>query len=146
MQEPALRRSALPLRQGPSLDLRSPGLLNILPRILSFDNHRVTFAYRDYKDGNAQKSMELPATEFLHRFLMHVVPPRFTRIRYYGFFSNRDRSANIAKARELIGSTRKLRHRDPVPDPRLCPQCHDGMMRLRSRVDPQRPRTWFDSS
>jgi hypothetical protein len=115
-------------------------------RILGFDNDRVTFAYRDYKDGNTQKSMELPPTEFLRRFLIHVVPPRFTRIRYYGFLANRGRAANIAKARALIGSTRKLRPRDPAPDPRLCPQCHEGTMRVRSRVDPQRPRTWFDSS
>ena|SRR5712691_581093 len=115
-------------------------------RILAFDNDRVTFAYRDYKDGNAQKSMELPATEFLRRFLLHVVPPRFTRIRYYGFLSNRHRAANIAKARVLIGSARKLRPRDPAPDSRLCPQCHKGTLRIRSRVDPQRPRTWFDSS
>jgi hypothetical protein len=115
-------------------------------RILAFNDEHVTFAYRDSKNGNAQKSMELPATEFLHRFLLHVVPPRFTRIRYYGFLSNRDRAANIAKARTLIGSTRKLRPRDPAPDPRLCPQCRQGTMRVASRIDPQRPRTWFDSS
>jgi hypothetical protein len=115
-------------------------------RILAFDGERVTFRYRDYKDGNAQKPMELPATEFLRRFLMHVVPPRFTRIRYYGFLSNRDRAANIEKARALIGSTRKLSPRHPAPDPRLCPQCHVGTMRTRSLVDPQCPRTWFDSS
>lgn len=115
-------------------------------RILAFDGDRVTFAYRDSRSGNAQKSMELPATEFLHRFLLHVVPPRFTRIRYYGFLSNRDRAANIAQARALIGSTRKLRPRDPAPDLRLCPQCHNGTMSIRSRIDPQRPRTWCDSS
>ena len=115
-------------------------------RIVAFDGDRVTFAYRDYKDGNSQKSMQLPATVFLRRFLMHVVPPRFTRIRYYGFLSNRDRAVNIAKARALIGSTRRLAPRAPTPDPRLCPQCHKGTMRTHSRVDPQRPRTWFDSS
>lgn len=115
-------------------------------RILSFDNDTVTFSYRDYHDGNAQKTMQLPATEFLRRFLLHVVPPRFTRIRYYGFFANRDRTLNIAKARALIGSTRMLRPRAPVPDPRLCPQCRKGTMRIASRIDPQRRRTWFDSS
>jgi hypothetical protein len=115
-------------------------------RILSFENDIVTFSYRDYRDGNAQKSMPLPATEFRRRFLLHVVPPRFTRIRYYGFLSNRDRTVNIAKARALIGSTRKLRSRAPAPDPRLCPQCHKGTMRIASRIDPQRRRTWFDSS
>ncbi len=115
-------------------------------RILAFDGENVTFRYRDYKDDNAQKTMQLPATELLDRFLLHVVPKRFTRIRYYGFLANRDRNANIAKARALIGSPRKLTPREPRPDPRLCPQCHQGIMRTRARVDPQRPRTWFDSS
>jgi hypothetical protein len=90
--------------------------------------------------------MELDATELLDRFLQHVVPPRFTRIRYYGFLANRDRAANIEKARELIGSARELRTREPSPDPRLCPQCRQGKLRPGPRIDPQRPRTWFDSS
>lgn len=115
-------------------------------RITAFDGERVTFQYRDYHHGNAQKPMELQATELLRRFLMHVVPKRFTRIRYYGFLANRDRTANIEKARALIGSSRKLTPRPPAPDPRLCPHCHQGTMRTRARVDPARPRTWFDSS
>jgi hypothetical protein len=115
-------------------------------RITAFDGERVTFQYRDYHDGNARKSMDLPAVELLRRFLLHVVPARFTRIRYYGFLANRDRSANIEKARALIASTRTLSPRAPAPDPRRCPQCHQGTMRMRAKIDPQRPRTWFDSS
>jgi hypothetical protein len=115
-------------------------------RITAFDGERVTFQYRDYHDGNARKSMDLPAVEFLRRFLMHVVPARFTRIRYYGFLANRDRSANIEKARALIGSTRTLAPRTPAPDPLRCPQCGQGTLRTRAKIDPQRPRTWFDSS
>ena len=112
-------------------------------RLLAFDGENVSFRYRDYHDGNAQKSMELPATEFLRRFLMHVVPKRFTRVRYYGFLANRDRDANIEKARTLIGSRRQLAPRTPRADPRLCPKCQQGTMRTRARVDPQRARTWF---
>jgi hypothetical protein len=115
-------------------------------RILSFQNDTVTFAYRDYKDGSTQKTMALPAADFLGRFLQHVVPPRFTRVRYYGFLSNRDRTAKFAKARALIGSSRKLPPRAPAPDARLCPQCKQGTLRIHARIDPQRPRTWFDSS
>ena len=115
-------------------------------RILSFDGQTVTFSWRDYADGNAQKTMTLSAVEFLRRFMMHVVPPRFTRVRYYGFFANRDRAANIAKARELIGSTRTLRPSAPIPNPRLCPQCHTGTMRRMASVDPRCHRTWFDTS
>lgn len=115
-------------------------------RILSFDGETVTFSWRDYADGNAQKTMELDAVKFLRRFLQHVLPPRFTRVRYYGFLANRDRTANIAKARELIGSRRTLHPRPPIPDPRLCPQCRKGTMRRMAQVDPQCHRTWFDTS
>jgi hypothetical protein len=115
-------------------------------RILSFDGEAVTFSWRDYADDNAPKTMELEAVEFLRRFLQHVLPPRFTRVRYYGFLANRDRAANIARARELIGSKRPLRPRPPIPDPRLCPQCRKGTMHRMAPVDPQCDRTWFDTS
>lgn len=113
-------------------------------RLLAFDGENVTFRYRDYRDGNRQKSIELPAVELLRRFLLHVVPKRFTRIRYYGFLANRDREANIEKARTLIGYRRQLAPRAPGPDPRLCPKCQQGTMRTRAFVDPQRARTWFE--
>lgn len=115
-------------------------------RILSFDGETVTFSWRDYDDHNARKTMTLDSVEFLRRFVQHVLPPRFTRVRYYGFLSNRDRAINVANARELIGSKRPLQPRTPTPDPRLCPQCHKGTMRRRSPIDPQCHRTWFDSS
>jgi len=115
-------------------------------RILSFNGETVTFSWRDYADDNAQKTMELDAVEFLRRFLQHVVPLRFTRVRYYGFLANRDRAANIARARELIGSKRPCLPRPTIPDPRLCPQCRKGTMRRLAPVDPQCDRTWFDTS
>lgn len=115
-------------------------------RILAFDGETVTFSWRDYTDHNTQKTMDLDAVEFLRRFLQHVLPPRFTRVRYYGFLANRDRAANIARARELIGSKRSLRPPPTIPDPRLCPQCHRGTMRRMAQVDPQCDRTWFDTS
>lgn len=115
-------------------------------RILSFDGETVTFSWRDYAANNARKIMTLDAAEFLRRFLMHVLPPRFTRVRYYGFLANRDRSVNVARARELIASRRPLRPRTPVPSPRLCPQCRKGTMGRGPRVDPQCDRTWFDTS
>lgn len=115
-------------------------------RIRTFDGETVTFSWRDYADHNADKTMDLDAVEFLRRFLQHVLPPRFTRVRYYGFLANRDRAANVAAARELIASKRSLRPRAPIPDPRLCPQCRKGTMRRIAPVDPQCNRTWFDTS
>jgi hypothetical protein len=115
-------------------------------RILSFDGEDVTFSWRDYANDNAQETMNLDAVEFLRRFLQHVVPLRFTRVRYYGFLANRDRAVKIARARELIGSKRTLLPRPLSPDPRLCPQCRKGTMRRMAPVDPQCDRTWFDTS
>jgi hypothetical protein len=114
-------------------------------RILDFDGQNVTFAWRDYADHNAQKTMTLPAVEFLRRYAMHIVPSRFTRIRYFGFLANRVRAANLDKARRLLASPRP--HRPPDPHfAAVCPGCGQGTMLRGRRVDPQHPRTWFDSS
>lgn len=113
-------------------------------RLLAFDGEHVSFSWRDYSDGNARKSITLDTDEFIRRFLMHVVPRGFVRIRYYGFLANRVRAASIEKARELIGSRRQPRPR-PLPVP-LCSQCHKGKMLPLALVPPARPRTWFDTS
>ncbi len=93
-------------------------------RILGYENHQVRFRYRDYKDGNRTKECTLEGQEFLRRFLLHVLPERFVRIRYFGFFANRHRAENIERARALIGRRDPLRfHRERVKPQRLCPVC-----------------------
>ena len=114
-------------------------------RILAFDGENVTFSWRDYADDNEQNVMTLPAAEFLRRFAMHIVPPRFTRIRYYGFLANRIRTDSLEKARQFLGSLRLPRPAVIRWAP-LCPRCHQGTMLRVARLDPQRPRTWFDTS
>jgi hypothetical protein len=71
-------------------------------RILKCENDRVFFRYRDYRDNNRQKVMSLPAVEFIRRFLLHVLPKRFVRIRYVGLLANRVRSRNILLCRRLL--------------------------------------------
>lgn len=93
-------------------------------RILSFAEGKVTFEWRDYADGNKIKQSTLEATEFLRRFLMHVLPDRFVRIRYFGFLANGRRAANIERARALIARRGELRFRNRGPDPLLCPACY----------------------
>lgn len=73
-------------------------------RIEKLENGRVTFRYRDYKDRNKTKHMSLDAQEFIRRFLSHVLPSRFVKIRYYGFMANRNRKRNIERCRTLIGA------------------------------------------
>lgn len=120
-------------------------------RLLAFDGERVTFRYRDSADGNTYKLMSLPVEEFLRRFLLHVVPKRFVRIRYYGFLANRNRAANVELARQLIPPPAPSTSPDQpatdasTPDPDRCPFCGVGHFVLVERLDPQ-PFDPFDSS
>ncbi len=98
-------------------------------RILAYENHQVTFRWRDYADSNRVKECTIEAQEFLRRFLMHVLPERFVRIRYFGFWSNRHRTENIQRARVLIGQREPLRFRaERVKPQRLCPDCRAALL------------------
>jgi hypothetical protein len=74
-------------------------------RLLDIDDGKVTFRWKDYRDGNAQKAMSLAASEFIRRFLLHVLPPGLQRIRYYGFLGNRYRHDKLAQCRQLLQMT-----------------------------------------
>lgn len=92
-------------------------------RILLFADKKVTFAWRDYADDHRVKHMRLDAFEFLRRFLMHVLPDRFVRIRYFGFMANRQRASNIARVRDLIGCRAAVRPARRIAPRVLCPAC-----------------------
>ena len=111
-------------------------------RILALANGRVTFRYKDYADNNRIKVMSLPALVFIRRFLMHVLPPGFMRIRYYGLMSNRHRSRHLALCRQriaeapisptplpVIPTEQPSDVPDPI-DPERCPACRTRSMRL----------------
>jgi hypothetical protein len=72
-------------------------------RLLFVGEAVVRFRYRDYADHSHTKEMTLPAREFLRRFLLHVVPRGFMRIRHYGITANRHRARKLARARQLLG-------------------------------------------
>ena len=61
-------------------------------RLLAFDGNNVTFRWRDYAHGNVQRTMTITAEEFIRRFLLHVLPKGFVRIRHFGFMANYQRS------------------------------------------------------
>ena len=71
-------------------------------RIISLENGVVTFTWKDRSDNNATKFMKLKADEFMRRFLLHVLPKRFRKIRYFGFLSPRYKKVNILLIRELL--------------------------------------------
>ncbi len=75
-------------------------------RIISYDEELVTFSYLDRSNNNKHREMTLTRNEFIRRFLMHVLPHRFTKIRHYGFLSNRFRSSKIQLIRSMIARQR----------------------------------------
>lgn len=79
-------------------------------RLVAADNGSVDFRYKDYRQPHLSKVLSLPAAEFIRRFLLHVLPRRFSKIRYFGIFANRQRAANIALCRSLLP-------RAPAPAP-----------------------------
>jgi hypothetical protein len=107
-------------------------------RLLSMDNGRVSFEYKDYADGNQNKVMTLEAVEFIRRFLLHILPRAFVRIRQFGFLANRARQKKLALCRSLLGVSavpKKAaminRHeRLAQPESKLCPACNIGHLIL----------------
>jgi Putative transposase len=75
-------------------------------RLVALDEHGVTFRWKDYRvHGHTRnKTMTLAADEFVRRFLLHVLPGRFHRIRHYGLLANPSRRANLTKIRELLST------------------------------------------
>lgn len=76
-------------------------------RIIGVKNGKVSFRWKDYADQNKHKVMELEAEEFIRRFLLHVLPNRFMKIRHYGILSNRSRMIKLTKCQEIFGIERE---------------------------------------
>lgn len=74
-------------------------------RLVAMERDRVYFRYQDYADGDRTKQMVLSAEEFIRRFLLHVLPPRFVRIRHYGLLASRNVAARLARCRALLDAT-----------------------------------------
>jgi predicted Zn-ribbon and HTH transcriptional regulator len=107
-------------------------------RLEEFKDGQVRFAYKDYKHEQRHKVMTVSADEFLRRFLLHVLPDSFQRIRHYGLLGNRHRAENLARCRELLAMPAPIPesrcdYRERLQqlggnDPLLCPQCKTGKM------------------
>lgn len=110
-------------------------------RLISMDDQTVTFRYKDYRDKSCQKHMTLDAMEFIRRFLMHVLPSGFQKIRHYGLLSNRNRNTKLALCKKLSGlhfrEKIKLTARDLILrlkgiDISLCKECGGNKKRIAS--------------
>jgi hypothetical protein len=120
-------------------------------RLLKLEEDKVSFHWKDYAHGNEPKVMALEAVEFIRRFLLHVLPSGFVRIRHYGFLANRHRAEKVQHCRALLAT--------PVPAPapaaeapaleaathpepdigHRCPACKQGRMVIVEEVTPNPP-------
>lgn len=101
-------------------------------RLLSLDNGQVRFRWRDSQDGNRIKEMSLEAVEFIRRFLLHVLPGGFVKIRHFGFLSNRNRKAMLQRCRSFLPAPSSEAAAAEAQTP-LCPVCKVGHLRFLER-------------
>jgi len=123
-------------------------------RLIDLDNGNVKFHWKDYAHGNVRRTMSLDAVEFIRRFLLHTLPSGFTRIRHYGFLSNRNRNEKLALCRKLITHNQEpqsnhIESPDAIvsapqehEDIDRCPACKDGRMRLVETIKPHPELAW----
>jgi hypothetical protein len=112
-------------------------------RLLDIDNDQIRFQWKDYRHGDQIKTMTLSADEFIRRFLLHVLPDGFQRIRYYGFLGNRFRREKLEQCRHLLGMSARSEQANSLPPEKdyrdhyeqltgqslhQCPHCREGRM------------------
>ena len=118
-------------------------------RITDLKDDKVSFKWRDYKDNNKNKLMTLDAFEFIRRFLLHVLPNGFVKMRHYGILGNRNRKSKLEKCKKLLGvpaendlnpkvneTWQELLLRICKVDIRICPCCKKGYMVLTETIFP----------
>lgn len=117
-------------------------------RLISIEGDEVEFLWKDYADQNKRKTMRLKAVEFIRRFLLHVLPAGFVRLRHYGFLANRVCGEKLRMCRALLGvsATPEAIANEPVLNPEdagerepaahSCPICKEGRMMISDVVLP----------
>jgi Putative transposase/Transposase zinc-binding domain len=127
-------------------------------RLVSLADDQVTFRWKDYAHDGRRGTMTLEAVEFVRRFLTHVLPSGFVRVRHYGLLANRHRQEKLARCRELLG-TAVTRQPDTAPtDPdaipppnheatvtptRVCPRCGASRMIVVAEFPPMSLAEWI---
>jgi hypothetical protein len=123
-------------------------------RLIRYRAGRVTFRYKDYADHGRTRMMMLSGSEFVRRFLLHVLPKGFMRIRYFGYLANRQRQEKLAHCRRLVGEAGPSPVPDSSPVPAApaaneehvesvaCPACQQGALRIVFQWDRYSPVAW----
>jgi hypothetical protein len=109
-------------------------------RLLAMDRQAgtLTFDYKDYADGARHKSMTLQTGEFIRRLRLHLLPPRFVKIRHYGLLANRGRQERLQRARALLGVPEPVAPAAPTRSLPRCPHCGWAALFLVRVVPPLR--------
>ena len=111
-------------------------------RIGAISEGEVEVSYKDYRDHDRWKTMQLPGEELIRRFLLHVLPKGLMRVRHYGYLANRCRKEKLAKIRQLLGQQADDAAAEEPLQAQLndwsCPKCHQGQMRVRMELSPIR--------
>jgi hypothetical protein len=119
-------------------------------RIIHVENGLVVFKWRDYADNNKEKFMTVTAEEFIRRFIMHILPSKFVKIRHYGILSNRSRVRKLKRCKAILGvrkSAENLKKLSELTTAELflkitgvdilkCPCCSGGKMERKRKVNP----------
>ena len=121
-------------------------------RLLTMDERNVSFTWRDYKHGGARRTLTVDAHEFIRRFLLHVLPNGFVRVRYYGLLANRHRTQTLQLCRTLLevpesANSQPIAQQDWTDlltsltgvDPLGCPQCKKGRLVRVETLPPSSP-------
>ena len=116
-------------------------------RLMAIENGKVHFYWKDYTDGSRQKTMALEGVEFIRRFLLHVVPSGFMRIRHFGFLAHGHRAEKLELCRVLL-NVEQTPDTEPAIDQHtteeavdLCPACKEGRMVIIENFERQRTGT-----
>ncbi|PJB00068.1 MAG: IS91 family transposase [Ignavibacteriales bacterium CG_4_9_14_3_um_filter_30_11] len=111
-------------------------------RIKCIEGGKVTFSYKDYRNSNETKEMTLEALEFIRRFLLHILPNNFYKIRYYGILSSRNKKEKLSMCKQILGvneNEKETVESDNLEygkhiDASKCPKCKKGRMVLEERM------------
>lgn len=116
-------------------------------RLLKLEANQITFQYRDRSNNDIIKLMTLEASEFIRRFLLHILPDGFVKIRHYGLLSSRNRKNKLTRCMALLGVHHRHQKKQRLPwqdlleritgeDPRSCPYCGKGRLVLKEVLAP----------